>query len=843
MGMRISHRAQLFAAVSLVPASIVGMLAETARAQDQSPVIIMGGIPEGFEGLAAPRRAFVDLYFGGTFRGVAEIEVGSGQVSFLDPDDVLKALPPITNPVELRRVISAGPHPSHPELLCPSGSNASKCGHLSPDTFGLIYDPNSFRISLFLNPSFIADGGSIELEYLQSPNSDLSIVSSFAGLLSGEFQSHDGEAILQNSLVVSRGAERLRSDAMYSDQYGFAADRLVVEIDRPEMRYSAGAFWTPGASLIGREKLLGAGFTTQIDTRLDKEQLQGSPLVVFLGQRARVDVFRNGRLLSSRIYESGNQHIDTTNFPDGSYEVTINIEELGLMPREERRFFSKDRAVTAVGRTDFFAYAGATIDERRVGSLRPSGDPQLQVGVARRFSEFLAVDGTAQVTESEQWVEIGANLFSPIAQFRLGAVGSTKGGRGGYLRISSSSSASYSFSFDLRSLTAPENEDLGVLTPPNTFGPVEEGRSERLINPFLRSYKQVSGAISYSRGDVSVMAYGLYRKDDFGSAYTIGPSLRWDFWRKGPLLMTVRGDFAATERGEEAFAGISLRFTKRRMSVAASAGLRSGDRDAASGSSRFQGAIGGTYTQPTTLGGDLNLGAYSEKEGNRTSLVASSELNAQNFSIAGDLARTSEAGNGATQYNLGFETTVALQGKDVAFLQRQADAGVVFVQVDGAEADDEFEVLVNDAVVRRFKGPKSQSISLPSYRAYDIRIRSVGERILAYDGVGRPLAVFPATVLPVVWNVKPVSIYFGRLVAPDGRPMPNMPLMFQGGWGQSDGDGYFQIEAAAGTEIRFEDEAVTGLFILPQPPPDSGFVKLGQVNWHSNQSNGLALVN
>ncbi|WP_163471554.1 TcfC E-set like domain-containing protein, partial [Escherichia coli] len=75
----------------------------------------------------------------------------------------------------------------------------------------------------------------------------------------------------------------------------------------------------PGADLVGRRRILGVGVSSQFDTRADRMQLFGSPLVVFLGQRSRVDIYVEGRLVSSQSFEAGNQTLDTNSLPDGSY--------------------------------------------------------------------------------------------------------------------------------------------------------------------------------------------------------------------------------------------------------------------------------------------------------------------------------------------------------------------------------------------------------------------------------------------------------------------------------------------------------------------------------------------
>ncbi|QNP45802.1 TcfC E-set like domain-containing protein [Sphingomonas sediminicola] len=90
---------------------------------------------------------------------------------------------------------------------------------------------------------------------------------------------------------------------------------------------------------------MGFGFATQFDTRADADSLEATPLIIFLGQPARVEILVDNRLVTSGSYEAGNNSVDTSNLPDGSYPLVLRIREASGAVREERRFFVKNAQI------------------------------------------------------------------------------------------------------------------------------------------------------------------------------------------------------------------------------------------------------------------------------------------------------------------------------------------------------------------------------------------------------------------------------------------------------------------------------------------------------------------
>ncbi len=410
--------------------------------------------PEGFAELTRERDLVVDLYFGGVRRGEARVLMTPDTIEFTEPRGVLALLPPLTDPGAVLGALSKGRLPTLTEASCEPASDTEACGRREPDILGIALDKDHFRLDIFLNPRFLTTAPRVAETYLPKPDRALTFVNAVGGLVSG--QSDSGETLfnLQDQLVLARGAQRLRADLSASDADGFSAERIALEWDLPERRYSAGALWTPGNSLGGRIKALGIGVETQIDTRRDRDEARGTPIIVYLASRARVDILYEGRILSSEIYEAGNQQLDTANLPEGSYGITLRIQQANGETRDERRFYAKQRGIPVAGRSEFYGYGGLLIDDRETGSLKVTNRPFFQGGIARRLAPAWAIDANTELTTGGGTAELGINYLSPLVDVRAAALGDTAGRVGGVVRLNSGNAGRINFSFDLRALSA-----------------------------------------------------------------------------------------------------------------------------------------------------------------------------------------------------------------------------------------------------------------------------------------------------------------------------------------------------------------------------------------------------
>lgn len=779
--------------------------------------------PEGFADLTGEREILIDLYFGGRLLGQTIIRVSPGWVELANAQAVAAMIPHVADRENLANLLARDRLSANSELACSLGADRDRCGRLTPEVVGLIYDREKFRIDIFLNPQLLIVPDPETERYLPSPDKDLSLISSFGAALSGQTGGAGQTHNLYNQITLAAGDKRAFADLSHSSSQGLSVESLAMEWDRPGLRYSAGAIWASGGLFAGRRKLLGAGIESQIDTRHDREDLLGAPIVVFLGQRARVEVLQNERILSFAIYEAGNRLIDTSNLPEGSYEVTLRIEEAGQQPRQERRAFSKFRTTPSLGRSDFFAFGGLLIE--RHGSLNPSNTPYLATGIVHRLSEQWAFGGNMEIVGQKVSAELAATFLTPGIQLRASTLARSDGSYGGALQISSASSGPLSYNLDLRKI-----ERTGPLTIPTVATVAEEPLGEIGFPFSLGDYSQGGGTLSYSIANLRFLASAFFRDDEQeGLRYNVGPALEWDFLQRGHLSLTMRGEMAATDRGQSGFAGISLRLLTAKSSISSLVGISaSGIRGDDRGDGPIS-ALAGSWTH--RLGdADIALGAGLERQPRRSSASLSTELRHPLGSFSGDLVHSDRSGRASTQYSVGFQSTLVMAEGATELVGESSTQSVIIARVDGARAEDSFEVLVNDSVAGKISGLRPLRLSLPAYRTYDVRVRPAGGGLLAYDNSTRRLSLYPGSVSRLIWQSKPIVLRIGRLMSANGAPIGNASIVGNGIWAETNVDGYFQVEAPENAMVTVTlGSGMSYLLNLPTSPSANGIARLGSV--------------
>ena len=782
--------------------------------------------PEGFADLTGNRKLLVDVYFAGVRVGETLVEVTPDTIKFTDTATLMTLLPALAERDVLEGSLRDKPLPTNAALLCSASSDRSHCGRLSPEAIGVIFDADRFRVDIFLNPKFLLERDGLVDRYIPAAPAGPSVVNRVSGVISGRTGDGGFDYYIQDQLIAAVGEKRLRADISASNTTGLNAERLAVEWDQPERRYSAGILVAAGQGLFGRHRLLGAGVESQIDTRLDRDVLLGSPIVVFLNRRARVEIRRQAQVLSSAIYEAGNQRLDTSGLPDGSYQITLHIEEAGHPPREETRFYSKSRRIPSQGRTDFFAVGGILLSDFELDGPRLSDDPFVQVGIGHRVSRSWAVDGTVQASGGQVFGEVGLSFLSPLAQARVAALANDAGKVGATLQLSSAGRGPLNFHIDIRHLNQAVR---GLEATGSRLTDDVMGRVGAVIQPTLgESFSQASGLVSYSLPNVRFLGT-VYFRDDNGSPaeYSLGPAVEWDIWRRDRFTVTLRGDFNASHQGNSGFAGVSVRFTGRRSSLSALAGFRS--PGAGSSASGTVGALAGSWNS-RAAGGDLALGLGYERQPGQDSVVGSSAFDHALGSITGDLVHSDRGTVATTQYSVGFQSTLAATAGGFQVAGKSTTDSLLVAQIEGAREGDRFEILVDDQVIATTQGGEPAVLKLPSYRAYKVRVRPVGSTLLAYDGSLREVGLYPGVVARLEWTASPVTIKMGRLVDAEGEPLRRASIVGKGTWSQTDERGYFQIEVPDDLELEVVlSDGTRRTLAFPPGEASSAIVRLGTV--------------
>lgn len=777
--------------------------------------------PKGFEDLAAERQLVVDAYVGGQKAGEVRVTLVPGSLSFDRPDLVAAMVPQATDPAGLARLL-AGPLSTNVPLAC-GLERRDGCGVLRPDRAGIIFDEARFRVDIFVHPDLLARPDPQLATYLPEPDNSPSLISQFGATVSGASRGN-GSWHAQNHSIASIGRVRLSSDSSLSSESGLTFDNFALEADREDRRFIGGLFWAPGTDLIGRRRVVGVGISTQFETRLDRTTMMATPLIIFLQQSGRVDLLVDGRIQSSHIYPAGNRQLDTANLPNGSYEILIRVQEDGQPAREERQFFSKGAPIAPAGRPLLSAFAGLLPAAGEGGSMRKP-TPYYQATAAFRLGPSWGVDAALVGTDHKAIFEGGVILLSRLAQVRAGALISSSADHGLVLRASSVGHGPLSFSLDLRKIHSRDGRALLPVTA--SSGTFSEDTAPGFADG--GSYTQILSIFGRRIGSAIVRFTGLYRRGGSGRpTYSLGvagelPVVRSERWN-----FVLQGDVRKTETGVSSFMGFRLLASRGRLAYSGSAGVshRSGSPDRSTRpvgeaqASWFHQQYERQYSANVALGRDLE-GSYGR---------ASAAARLPMINARADLLHQAADDGATTQYSATVDTGLVLGGGRLGVAARERNDAAIMVHVAGGDPQGYFDVLVDEVVRSTLRGGDRLPVFLEPFRHYEVRLRPVGGLIANVDPAQREVTLFPGSVVGLEWAAKSLFILFGRALDAQGLPLANADITWPNGVGRSDSDGYFQIEAGAGDEVRFshKDGVVCAIGVRPERPA-SGYIAGGDM--------------
>ncbi len=797
-----------------------------ASADPASLAFTDGGVPEGFGELAGSREVLVDVYFGD--RKIAETlaVIEPGLLRFRDPAVVAASLPQVSALPELASALG-GDLPVNASAIC-SKSNAGNCGTLQPETAGIIYDEDHFRVDVFVNPRFLATvkpGGG---DFLSVPSAPLSLTSALglaaAGTLGGRNLYN-----IQNRTVIGFRNARIRTSNSLASKLGWVVDDFVGEVDRRDLRYSAGIFWVPGNDFTGQRRMIGAGVGTQFDTWADQETLEGTPLVLFLSRPARVELLVDGRLVSSRSYAAGNNELDTSPLADGSYSVLMRIHEENGSVREERRFFVKNAHVAPVGHPIYFAYAGLLANTQPHHPVSLGSTLYYQGGVAWRLNNAIAVDIGALGTQKKAMVEAGGWLIQPFGRIRLAGLASTSGDAGALVQLASGGQGLLNFSLDLRRVWSHDGKPL---IPLPSFAQTFDTDRPTGVQLASGSYSQAIGSVGLRLGAGYLSLVGSYRKDrNSSSDYNIGPNISWPLVTRSGLQLVFDASAQRTRTTTAGFAGVRVLYTSGALSMLSTVGRSVEDdrTDPQGATSRSTGSFTAQYSHETD-GGSLLSGEIGTDRNIASSTVHAGATMTSNFGNGRvDMLHNLEGGSG-TQYDLSFQSGLALSAHGSALGARQAEQSAMIVSVEGDAASAQFSVLVDDTPRGRVRVGQSLSLFVPAYHRYRVRLVPVEAGAVDFDAGAREITLYPGNVQSLRWAAQSYFTLIAQAVSPAGAPIVNALVESKKGVAETDANGYFQIDMRRDDPIRIaRNGAAACLVRLPDVTVRDDYASVGKV--------------
>lgn len=391
-------------------------------------------IPAGFEILAQGQQERVDVVISGKHIGFFDAIVSLDSLKFVEPEKVLSALElPVKStdkdyPIILQALSRSLAR--NDTLACSYGQQNTGCGYIKSDSVDAIYDNSENSVNLFMKKAWMPVSGKQDL-YMSPTTSD--VLNAFVHQQDLNFLAQEDYS---NFYMQGSGAMGVSDNSYIGGDWSFSALQNEDENDNQAdlndlyYRYDIGRrFYTQLGRMDSRMLFnnqggnfnfsflpLGAIDGVRIGTTLsylNREQAnKGTPLNVLLSRNARVDAYRDEQLLGSFYLSPGNQNIDSSLFPSGSYNVQLRVYESNQLVRTETAPFTKTGGMDD-GRIHWFAQGG------KISDGGTQGNTAFQAGVRVPFLPTLSLTLGAAAVDSTGYVESGID-YSPD----LGAAGS-----------------------------------------------------------------------------------------------------------------------------------------------------------------------------------------------------------------------------------------------------------------------------------------------------------------------------------------------------------------------------------------------------------------------------------
>ncbi len=757
---------------------------------------LTGAAPEGFEHLTAPQRGLVDVYFGNRRITSMLSTFTPEHISFDDPAAIVAALPESTDPAGLSAALT-GDVPSNPDKVCDRYGD-KECDALHPAPAAVVFDEDRFRADVFVHPDMLVVRQVVEDRFLPASESGFSLLQNFRANVAGSNRS-ESLFTLGSLTTAAYGQSRLVSQASYTDADELSFDNLFVQRDDREFEYRGGIFQTSGRGLsfAGEQDIGGVRFASTLNTRTDLAFAYGTPISVSLASRARVDILKDGRLVSSRFYDAGNQMLDTSALPEGAYDIEIRINEAGRTTAETR-FFSKSSRLPPLDQPLYSFEAGALLNPSGNSALpEHQGDWVSRFGHSRRLTQTFGIDMGVAFSSDDQLLELGAFQIDSIP-----------GRDGSYYQVESAVFAGSESSLGFR---AQGNLRLGSLYASADFRKVSSSDSEPTeevdysLIPAQSTQSNLTLQFPLLGGLLGVTSsHSKRRNSEDSHRHTL--SYRRNLLHTAAENLEFRADLTLADNNLLALLGLRYYLHRGNWSADVTPRYRYDELPPDPNGSGYQLDASTQFSDPDFAGGALRLAANGASDDASDS--AGLSMDYDNHLVQSALSVDHVTGDSPSETSWAGTLVTSVLGDGEAWTlgaQNSSDAAIL-VTLEGYSPETEFAVLV-DGYRRGFaRGNATTALQLPAYRSYDVAIRPRRSSFVTYDDSYRSVTLYPGNVARLTWEVQALLVVLGRLVDEAGEPIVNASLEGAHGAGATDEEGRFQAEIPTGgdvVELRF----------------------------------------
>jgi Mat/Ecp fimbriae outer membrane usher protein len=770
--------------------------------------------PPGFEIISKPQRILVDVNFAAQFVGVFKAEVSPKYIRFKLPGFLVSKIPSVKNKEAVTKALSGKLEPNS-QLVC-NKFNAQDCNQLKPKVAGVIYNPRTFQLQVFIAPQYLRKTMAHQ-RYLPISTAGPSYVNHLSFVTSdvtGKPVKHTFNFTTDNTFAYYN--THFNVSASYAndlaDNNGLSLNHANISWVRKRWLVDAGMAETLGNTFFANQTILGAQLRTTLDTMPEADDGLGLPLVVFLNFPAQIAIYKDGKLISTGHYAPGNNDIDTANFPEGAYPISIKVTDAQGQTTTEQRYYVKTNELAPHGLPQFYLSAGYLIGNNGFnGSARRKllNKPVYQAGTDIRLADAWGLDLSMLGNDKAAYGNLGLAYINRYFEvIPMGLIGTDKSlGFSGVLKF-------HFKRFDMTNNVTRiwhGNQHVNPSELNLHDEPLDEETNKQVLvyDPDFRFLSLntwlVGSYMNLHIGERSNLSFNATLSDTKFSplTYAYGPAFTTELFHyfHSNINFSLSGN--KTQAGYNVLAAMSIAFAKDNWDGGGTGGYnydKTRDNTNQVHNSGFTGNASLAYNRidSTQNGYSIGVNANTTPASSGGGGNVTYENNRIQMHAYGNYNKPWNLG-GFTQYGGDAQTRIVWtpHAWTIGAGDNSSDTGVVVIVDAPPSKNPQFDVYANNNLVKHVMANQNTFIKLPPYQDYQVSVVNTSKHLYSIKDVIQKITLYPGNIQPIHWEALQKHVIAGQIVGPLGMPLGDATLQTSLGYNVTDQNGYFQTDVSS----------------------------------------------